>query len=157
VSVVVTGLLAACGADAPRGPAVERNLAALETIRPPGSARAVRTGTRGDHAPDTGEGPIVGWTTIRDFNLGRPVRSAALISQLDRRLEKAGWRLGTGGGFWRNARRGSSCVHVLASPVRLTSEEPPTSTAVASAAPPVPDEDPGDELARGVSFIVTDC
>src|SRR3954468_12313094 len=92
--VIVAALaLAACGEDVERGPAEARNLAALETIPAPAGAVVVRTETHGDTAPDTDDGPIVDWSTVRELRLPGTAQARDVVARARRDLERAGWRM----------------------------------------------------------------
>ena len=144
--VVLAGMLTGGCGDAEREPNERRNLAALRTIPlPPGSVTA-GTETFGEHAPDTSEGPIVGWTTIRYVRLPRAEKSATVVARSRRALQGAGWRVEDGAGFYLNARRGPTCLHLLTEP-----DAPPTATV---------DEEPAaasERMVRGLLLKVVDC
>ena len=155
LAIVLAVALAACAEDAEREPAERRNRAALETIVLPPGAEVHRTETSGRHAPDTSDGPIVGWTTVRELRLAGGARAEQVVARARTDLERAGWRIENGDDFYVNARRQGSCLHFLPSPAEPT-DEIPEFTAT-DEAPPGSDQDPGQAIARGLVLSVSDC
>jgi hypothetical protein len=156
--IVAAATLAACGGDVERGPAEARNLAALDTIPTPAGAVVVRTETHGDKAPDTDEGPIVGWSTVRELRLTGELQARRVIARGRRDLERAGWRMsGFVDDFYLNARRRDACLHFLTSAAAPSqSDEIPEFTAT-DEAPPEDQVDPGDVVAHGLVLKVSGC
>src|SRR4051794_22689668 len=113
VVMLAAPTLAACAKDAERAPAERRNMTALNTIPSPPGAITVRTTTHGRTAPDTSEGPIVGWATNRELRLTRRLRAEQVIARAREDLRDAGWRIPGGADFCLNARRGRSCLRLL--------------------------------------------
>jgi hypothetical protein len=147
--------LAGCAEDAEREPAERRNLAALDTIAVPPGATVLRTETSGRHAPDTSEGPIVGWTTVRELRLTSGDRAEQVVNRARTDLERAGWRIENGADFYLNARRKASCLHFLPLPAEPTDEI--QETTATDVAPPGSEQEPGRAIARGLMLSVTDC
>ena len=53
-------------------------------------AEVHRTETSGRHAPDTSEGPIVGWTTVRELRLAGGARAEQVVARARTDLKRAG-------------------------------------------------------------------
>jgi len=155
LAIVLAVALAACAEDAEREPAERRNRAALDTIVLPPGAEVHRTETSGRHAPDTSDGPIVGWTTVRELRLAGGARAEQLVARERANLKRSGWRIENGDDFYVNARRQGSCLHLLTSPAEPT-DEIPEFTAT-DEVPPGSDQDPGQAIARGLILSVSDC
>ncbi len=156
LAVGLSAMLAGCAKDAEREPEERRNLAALRTLPVPPGAVTVRTETFGEHAPDTSEGPIVGWPTVRELRLARVEQTADLVETTSRGLRRAGWRVDDRSDFYLNARRGRTCLHLLTSPEPPAPPDAPVPESVASdpgATEPMSD----DRLARGMLLKVRDC
>jgi hypothetical protein len=153
--VVLAAVVAACADDVEREPAERRNRAALDTIAVPPGAAVRRTETSGRHAPDTSDGPIVGWTTVRELRLANGDRAERVVARARTDLERAGWRIENGDDFYLNARRQGSCLHFLPLPAEPT-DEIAESTAT-DVAPPGGEPDPGQAIARGLVLSVSDC
>jgi hypothetical protein len=156
LAVGLTAMLTGCEKDAERAPEERRNLAALRTVPVPAGAVTVSTETLGEHAPDTSEGPIVAWSTVRELRLARALATAAVVETSRRGLRRAGWRVEGGADFYLNARRDRTCLHLLALPEPPAPPETAPTEALAGesgSAESAPDE----RVARGLLLKVRDC
>jgi hypothetical protein len=149
--------VAGCAHDVERGPVEARNLAALNTIAIPPGAVVVRTETRGFHAPDTSEGPIVGWATVRELRLTRELRAEQVVARARRELRRAGWRIGVGSNFYFNADRKGSCLYLLSLADAPSESEEIPEFITADEAPPEDELPPGQVIVHGLHLKVSDC
>ena len=109
----------------------------------------------GRHAPDTSDGPIVGWTTVRELRLTHRDRAEQVVDRARTDLERAGWRIETADDFYLNARRQGTCLHFLTVPAAPTDDIPETTAT--DVAPPGNEQEPGEAIARGLILSVSDC
>ncbi|MDA0158956.1 hypothetical protein OM076_01665 [Solirubrobacter ginsenosidimutans] len=129
----------------------------MNTIPSPPGATVVKTVTSGHHAPDTSDGPIVGWTTVRELRLDGRSRAAQVVARARRDLQRAGWRILDRADFYLNARRDRTCLHLLPGPRTPSEEETIPEFTATDEAPQSEESAPGDMIAHGLVLSASDC
>ena len=128
-------------------------------MRDASGAVVVRSETHGLHAPDTSEGQIVGWATIRELRLTRGLRAEQVIVRARRELRRAGWRIGIGSDFYFNAEP-EGLVSAPPAAWRTRPSRRARRYPEVTATDEAPTEDklpPGKVIAHGLFLKVSDC
>ncbi|MDA0183026.1 hypothetical protein OJ997_22145 [Solirubrobacter phytolaccae] len=151
--VVVAALAlawAGCAQDAEREPAERRNLRALDAVPSPPGATMVRTQTLGHKAPDTSDGPIVGYSTRRLLRLARPTPENEVLAFVHDNLGRNGWKPEPG---YAAGRRDGSCLHLMAvSSLPASSDDLPSVSYSLE-----PSSSGRNGSARGLVLDISDC
>jgi hypothetical protein len=117
----------------------------------------VKTVTSGHHAPDTSDGPIVGWTTVRELRLDGQSRVAQVVADARGDLQRAGWRILDRADFYLNARRDRTCLHLLPGSQAPSEQETIPEVTATDNAPRTAETEPGESIARGLALSAGDC